>query len=163
MHYLITMNERIAKPVVKNKFWVVEDQGHRVATIQATVDGGFVYVHDEEREHIPSLKLLKQKYNIKFGSVSKVPKTETTTVYGYPVAGRAYNQVYDVQRKLPVYSKTPKSRSMFCAGYYLVKINQAWIEHFCPKNITVNRYPSLGPFKTEQAMKQKLKEQNAKS
>ena len=54
------MNERIAKPVVKNKFWVVEDQGHRVATIQATVDGGFVYVHDEEREHIPSLKLLKQ-------------------------------------------------------------------------------------------------------
>jgi hypothetical protein len=157
------MADRIAKPVVKDKFWVVEDHGTRVATIQATVDGGFVYVHDDEREHIPSLKVLKQKYNIKFGAASKPPKEETVTVYGYPIAGRSYNQVYDVQKKLPVYSKTPKSRSMFCAGYYLVKINQAWIEHFCPKNITLNRYSYLGPFKTEQAMKQSLKEQNAKS
>jgi hypothetical protein len=56
------MADRIAKPVVKDKFWVVEDHGTRVATIQATVDGGFVYVHDDEREHIPSLKVLKQKY-----------------------------------------------------------------------------------------------------
>jgi hypothetical protein len=157
------MADRIAKPVVKDKFWVVEDHGTRVATIQATVDGGFVYVHDDEREHIPSLKVLKQKYNIKFGAASKPPKEETVTVYGYPITGRSYNQVYDVQKKLPVYSKTAKSRSMFCAGYYLVKINQAWIEHFCPKNITLNRYPYLGPFKTEQAMKQSLKEQNAKS
>ena len=157
------MADRIAKPVVKDKFWVVEDHGTRVATIQATVDGGFVYVHDDEREHIPSLKLLKQKYNIKFGAASKPPKEETVTVYGYPITGRSYNQVYDVQKKLPVYSKTPKSRSMFCAGYYLVKINQAWIENFCPKSITLNRYSYLGPFKTEQAMKQCLKEQNAKS
>ena len=157
------MADRIAKPVVKDKFWVVEDHGTRVATIQATVDGGFVYVHDDEREHIPSLKVLKQKYNIKFGAASKPSKEETVTVYGYPITGRSYNQVYDVQKKLPVYSKTAKSRSMFCAGYYLVKINQAWIEHFCPKNITLNRYPYMGPFKTEQAMKQSLKEQNAKS
>ena len=107
--------------------------------------------------------VLKQKYNIKFSTTSKSTKVETTTVYGFPVTGRAYNQVYDVQRKLPVYSKTPKSRSMFCAGYYLIKINQAWIENFCPKNITLNRYPYLGPFKTEQIMKQCLKETNAKS
>lgn len=160
---MINMADKIAKPVVKDKFWVVEDQGHRVATIQATVDGGFVYVHDDEREHIPSLKVLKQKYNIKFGPASKPLKEETVTVYGYPISGRSYNQVYDVQKKLPVYSKTPKSRSMFCAGYYLVKINQAWIENFCPKNITLNRYPYLGPFKTEAEMKQHLKEQNAKS
>jgi len=157
------MADKIAKPVVKNKFWVVEDQGHRVATIQAKDDGGFVYVHDEEREHIPSLKLLKQKYNIQFGPALKSAKAEVSSVYGYPIHGRAYNQVYDVQRKLPVYSKTPKSRSMFCAGYYLVKINQAWIEHFCPKNITLNRYQYLGPFKNEIQMQQRLKEQNAKS
>jgi hypothetical protein len=87
---MINMADRIAKPVVKNKFWVVEDQGHRVATIQATVDGGFVYVHDDEREHIPSLKVLKQKYNIKFGAASKPPKEETVTVYGYPMTGRSY-------------------------------------------------------------------------
>ena len=160
---MINMADKIAKPVVKNKFWVVEDHGHRVATIQATVDGGFVYVHNEEREHIPSLKVLKQKYNIKFGNIDKSSKPEINTVYGFPVTGRAYNQVYDVQRKLPVYSKTTKSRSMFCAGYYLVQINQEWIEYFCPKNITLNRYPFLGPYKTDQEIKQHRKELYAKS
>jgi hypothetical protein len=44
------MNDLIAKPVVKNKFWIVEQSGSQVATIQAIDEaGGFAYVHDNER------------------------------------------------------------------------------------------------------------------
>ena len=50
------MTTPIAKPVVKNKFWVVENHGQKIATIQARDDGGFVYVHDELREFFPSVK-----------------------------------------------------------------------------------------------------------
>jgi hypothetical protein len=157
------MNERIAKPVVKNKFWVVEDHGQKIATIQAREDGGFVYVHDEQREFFPSVKNLKQKYNIKFGTPDKIRKENNKTVYGYPVNSKAYNQVWDIQRRLPIYSKTPKSKSLFCAGYYLIKLNCVWSETFCPKNITVGRYEYLGPFKTKEEMHKTLKEQICKN
>ncbi len=151
------MTERIAKPVVKNKFWVVEDGGEKVATIQATEDGGCVYVHNEKREHFPSVTLLKKQYNIKFNK-SKIPaKPKTKMVYGFPITGNAYNEVYDVQRKLAVFSKTPKSRSLHCAGYYIINMGHQWVDAFCPKNITLSRYEYCGPFTTETEMKKQLK------
>ena len=157
------MSELIAKPVIKNKFWVVEDSGNKVATIQARDDGGYAYVHAENREYFPSVKNLKQKYKIKFGSLER-PKVENSkTVYGYPVSGKAYNQVWDIQRRLPIYSKTLKSKNIFCPGYYLIKLHCTWIEHFCPKNITVGRYEYLGPFKTKDEMNKTLKAHTCKN
>lgn len=148
------MTERIAKPVVKNKFWVVEDQGEKVATIQAREDGGFVYVHDDQREYFPSVTVLKKKYNIRFGRAKALGHpVKENCVYGYPVASKVFNQVYDIKRKLPIYSKSLKSKSLYCAGYYLIKINQVWCLQFCPKNITLNRYQFQGPFRTEQEAK----------
>lgn len=146
------MNQPIAKPVIKDKFWVVEDRGQKIATIQAREDGGFVYVHDEHREFFASVKILKQKYQIKFGSAEKTIKENTKTVYGYPISGKSYNEVWDVQRRLPIYSKTAKSKSLFCAGYYLIKLNGFWVEHYCPKNITISRYEFCGPYRTKEEM-----------
>lgn len=157
------MTERIAKPVVKNKFWVVEDHGEKIATIQARDDGGFVYVHDEQREFFPSVKNLKQKYNIKFDLLERPKKENIKTVYGYPVTGKAHNQVWDVQRKLPIYSKTPKSKSLFCAGYYLIKLNGIWTKDFCPKNITLSRYDYIGPFSIKEDMHKTYKELQCKN
>lgn len=157
------MTERIAKPVVKNKFWVVEDHGQKIATIQARDDGGFVYVHDEQREFFPSVKNLKQKYNIKFDLLERPKKENIKTVYGYPVTGKAYNQVWDVQRKLPIYSKTSKSKSLFCAGYYLIKLNGIWTKDFCPKNITLSRYNYIGPFSIKEDMNKTYKELQCKN
>lgn len=151
------MSELVAKPIVKNKFWVVEDSGEKVATIQAT-NNGVVYVHDDQREHFSSVSVLKQKYNIKFGTAPKTTATLKNHVYGFPIKGRAYNQVWDVQRKIPVYTKTAKSRSFFCAGYYLIKLNDCWSVTFCPKNIALNRYQFVGPFQTEAEAEQSLKD-----
>lgn len=157
------MSELIAKPVIKNKFWVVEESGNKIATIQARDDGGYAYVHDEQREYFPSVKNLKQKYNIKFSNLEKPKKENIKVVYGYPVTGKAYNQVWDVQRRLPIYSKTSNSKSLFCAGYYLIKLNYTWVEHFCPKNITISRYEYHGPFKTKEEMHITFKELQCKS
>jgi hypothetical protein len=142
------MSEIIAKPVVKNKFWIVEEDGEQIATIQAIEDGGFVYVNDEARELFPTIKQLAEKYNIQM--VKHAPSNKTAAgnweVYGYPVGGRPHNVLYNVPRKLPVYTKTTKSRSYYCAGHYLIKLKDDWESHFCPKMITVNRYPTQGPF-----------------
>ena len=105
------MSELIATPVVKNKFWVVEDHGNKIATIQAREDGGYVYVHDDEREYFPTTKEIKKKLNIKFTQTSKIKEKTTKEVYGFPINGKSYNQVYDVKRKLPIYSKNSKSKN----------------------------------------------------
>lgn len=152
------MSELIATPVVKNKFWVVENHGTKIATIQARDDGGVVFVHDHEREYFPSVKILKAKYNIKFGSLKKPAKKQDNTVYGFPIIGKSFNEVFDVHRKLPMYSKTAKSKSFYCAGHYLVNFTGAWNQIFCPKNITLARYEFVGPFRSEKEMLKKLKE-----
>jgi hypothetical protein len=148
-----TLTDMIAKPVLKNKFWVVEDNGKKIATIQAT-DVGFVYVHNDEREKFPSIKGLSKKYNITFETVKfKPPKEDTHHCYGYPTSCKPHNQIYDVQRKLGIYTKTEKSRSLYCAGYFAIKYNDSWVSEYCPKNITINRYKFSGPFKTKDELK----------
>lgn len=138
----------LAKPVVKNKYWIVEDSGSKIATIQAIDEGGYAYVHDDQRERFDTIKMLSKKYNIHFDN-SKPPKPMVThDCYGFPASGKPYNQVWDVQRKLPIYSKNLKSKSLYCAGYYVVKFNNSWIREYSPKNITLARYEFFGPFKT---------------
>lgn len=142
------MSEIIAKPVVKNKFWIVEEDGEQIATIQAIEDGGYAYVHNERREVFPTIKLLAEKYRIHLAKSASAAKTAKGNweVHGFPVNGRPHNVLYNVPRRLPVYTKTNKSRSYYCAGYYLIKLKDEWESHFCPKLITVNRYPTQGPF-----------------
>jgi hypothetical protein len=156
------MNEIIAKPVVKNKFWIVESGGTKIATIQAVEEGGFVYVHDEQREMFPSIRMLTKKYNIEFVKAErpKKIKQDIYDVYGYPTPNQPNNEVLDVQRYLPIYTKGAKSKSFFCAGYYIIKFSNNWVRAYCPKLITLNRYEYQGPFKTQERMVEAMREAN---
>ena len=59
---LTSMNNLVAKTIIKNKYWVVEQSGNQVATIQAVENGGFVYVYNDQRETYASVKNIKSKY-----------------------------------------------------------------------------------------------------
>lgn len=152
----------IAKPVVKNKFWIVEQDGQKIATIQAIDEGGFSYVHDDQRELFPSIKLISKKYNIEFvkAEKAKAVKKDIYDVYNFPTPHKPHNEVLDVQRYLPIYTKTAKSKSFFCAGYYIIKYSNTWVKSYCPKLITLNRYEYQGPFKTQERMLESMKEAN---
>lgn len=152
------MTSIIAKPVIKNKYWIVEEDGHKIATIQAIDEGGFAYVHDQERERFPSIKLLSKKYNIVFDDSKPARPAPQHECYGFPCDVIPQNQVWDVKRQLPIYSKSAKSKSFFCAGYYVVKFNNTWITEFCPKNITVARYEYYGPYCTPEEQLAKYQE-----
>lgn len=157
------MSTLIATPVIKNKFWIVEESGNKVATVQAIENGEFVYVDSEHRAKYPSIKVLSTEHNIEFtktGSGKKSTAESTREIYGYPVEGRAYNAMWDVKHGFPVYTKINKSKSYFCAGYYLVKFTDVWVTAFCPKYIALNRYEHVGPFKTKEDMEAALNERN---
>jgi hypothetical protein len=147
----------LAKIIVKNKCWVVEDDGEKVGTIMTT-PAGVVYQHENKREQFASLKLLSDKYNI---IVDKTPPkriiTESNDVYGFPCEHKPNNILWDVKHKLPIYTKGSKSKSFFCAGYYIVKFNNGWVKSYCPKLITLNRYPFAGPYDTLEEMQERLR------
>jgi hypothetical protein len=148
------MSILIAKPIVKNKFWIVENSGRKVATIQAVDEGGGVaFVSGARREMFPSFNLLKRKYNIEISRLErKNLSTGLREIYGYPTDSKIFNAVYDLQKRIPVYTKSSKSKCFFCAGYYWIKMGDVWSEIFCPKLIAVNRYEHRGPFHTEQEL-----------
>ena len=77
-------------------------------------------------------------------------------VHGFPSSVAPYNSMYDVKRKLPLFTKSEKSKSLYAAGYYIIRFEKGWVKSFCPKLITVERYEYKGPFKTSIEMKQEL-------
>ena len=159
------MTELIARPVLKNKFWIVESHGNKVATIQAAEDGGFVYVHDDARERFATIKLLTKTYNVTFDKTAPKKEkaaTESHDVHGFPISHKPWNVLWDVKHQFPVYTKTSKSKSYYCAGYYVIKFNNGWVKSYCPKFITLNRYEFKGPFKTKAEMQEQLRLANGK-
>ena len=151
----------LARTIVKNKCWVVENDGTKVATILANESGnGVTLVHSdgEQRERFSSLKLLSDRYNIVIDKtkVAKVAK-ESHDVYSYPCENKPQNALWGVQHKLPVFTKGSKSKSFFCAGYYIIRFNFGWAKAYCPKLITLNRYPYQGPYFTKEEMQTQLR------
>ena len=146
-----------AKSIVKNKFWVVEQDGQQVATIQTSPDG-VSFVQDSTREKFVNLTSLKKKYNISISN-DRAPKRPGVTfeVSGYPCDHRPYNSLFNLTKKLPVFTKSKTSKSFYCAGHYLIQFSEDYVQSFCPKLITLNRYAFLGPFVTKAEMKEVAK------
>ena len=152
-----------AKTVLKNKFWIVEQQGEKIATIQAVEDGGFVYASSNERKRYPTIKLLSKERNVVFEEPAKKSKTIVEhEVHGYPTNCKPWNVLYDVKHHFPIYTKTSKSKSYYCAGHYIIRFNNGWVKSYCPKFITLNRYDYQGPFKTKEEMQERLRTANGK-
>lgn len=157
------MTELIAKPVLKNKYWIVEDRGTKIATIQAIEEGGFVYVQDTTRQKYNTIKLLSKEHNIVFDSnPKKEGKPSEYSVHDYPIKQKPWNALWDVKHQFPIFTKTSKSKSFYCAGYYLIKFNNGWVKAYCPKFITLNRYTFQGPYKTKEEMQEQLRIINGK-
>ena len=154
-----------AKPILDNKFWIIEEEGVRVGTLTKD-DDNFVFSSKGKVDFYKSESQLKKKFGKNF-LTAKITAPEdlqhSTDVQGYPTRGTPYNSMYDISRTLPLFTKSEKSKSVYCAGYYLVKFNVNWLKSFCPKLITIERNEYLGPFKTELEMKAALSNVNRTS
>ena len=60
-------------------------------------------------------------------------------------SAKPYNTVYNVQSRLPIYTKEPTSKSWYAAGWYEITINNKTTIEFCPKLILLERYFYRGP------------------
>ena len=134
-----------AKTLVKDKFWIVEQNGNKLGTLQKQADNGWIFLSKQQsKEVFHTQESLFTKFGFGMFDESNVKVQEVQTdnfdVHGYPCSQHPYNPMFDVQKQLPVYTKTPKSKSQFAAGYYIICFEKGWRKAYCPKMITLSRY-----------------------
>lgn len=137
-----------AKPIVKGEYWVITDGDKKVGNVVAEGSGFDVKIGNNI-EHYATTKQIEKKAHIEFEPVSKAGKTEPPFAVFPTLKNRVYNSVFDVKRKLHLFTETPKSKCYHAAGWFAVKQGDEYQSIFCPKYIFVQRYDYMGPFKTE--------------
>jgi hypothetical protein len=153
------MTEIHAKPIIENKFWIVEQDGEKIATLRKDEDNRFVMSSELGIRIYETKESLTKQFGQKFFTVKIVKESDTSLpneVHGYPTSIEPHNAMFDIRKKLPLFTKSSDSKSLYCAGYYCIKFEKGWVKSFCPKKITLERYDYQGPFKTELEMKQVL-------
>lgn len=143
-----------AKPVVKNKFWILQDDNGKIGTVEKN-RSGFVVRTKDHAEEFKTIKTIKNVTNIVFEDPAKKKKEFENQVNGFPTDVKPLNAVYNVQERLPLFTKKDKSKSWYAAGYYRVTINGVTEIMFCPKLILLQRYDYFGPVKTRDGFEYK--------
>lgn len=153
------MTDLHAKPIIDDKFWIVEKDGNRFATLRKDEDQRFVLSNEAGIKIYPNKESLTKQFGKDF-FIAKIVKekrdAEELEVHDFPTSTAPHNAMFDIKRKLPLFTKSGDSKSLYCAGYYTIKFEKGWVKSFCPKLITLQRYEYRGPFKTEIEMRQVL-------
>jgi hypothetical protein len=141
----------IAKPVIKDQFYILTQDDKKIGNIEATGDGFAVRINDKVMP-FKTIAMIRKQVDIEFSAVGNNTNREPASyqVQGYPTESRVYNPIWNVQHRLPLYTKSCQSRSWFAAGWYQVKQRRTWRIVQSPKLITLERYPYQGPFYTKE-------------
>lgn len=152
----MTNKTLIAKPVVKNQFWIVTDGKEKVGNVIA--DGsGFEVKLNGNKTHYKNTNIIKKITNIEFESNKKVDKsTHNLPFKVYPTTSKVYNSILDIKRKIHLFTTSPNSKCYHAAGWYVINQGNDPVVTFCPKYIFIQRYPYQGPFKSEEDAKKMI-------
>jgi hypothetical protein len=139
----------IAKPVIANQYWILHQDNQKVGNIEAC-DGGYQVKINNSISQYRTIDMAAQRAQIEFVPVDATADHKPDLVHGYPAAGRVHNAVWNIPLKLPLFTRSAKSKSWFAAGWYAVYRNRTWRVVQDPKLIALQRYQYRGPFQTEQ-------------
>lgn len=154
------MTDLHAKAIIENKFWIVEKDGEKIATLRKNEENRFVMSTELGIKIYDTKESLVKVFGKDFFVVKIVKEADNANpneVHGYVTSTAPHNAMYDIKKKLPLFTKSGDSKSLYCAGYYVIRFDKGWVKSFCPKLITLQRYQYQGPFHTEIEMKQVLR------
>ncbi len=144
----------VAKPIVKDQLWVVTNGQEKVGNVENTGQGYCVTLGNHQC-NFDSTNTINKLVAIEFQRPSAKKLTQTPPYAVWPTSSKTYNNMFDVKRRLHVYTKIRKSKCYYVAGWFKLLINNEWQTIFCPKYIFVQRYKYLGPYNTEQELESK--------
>jgi hypothetical protein len=146
----------LAKPVVKGQYWILKQDDEKVGNVMANGDGYALTINDSTRQY-KTIRMLEREANITFVKPAPPRTPDRNQVHGYATGCRVHNAIWDVKHRLPLFTKEPRSKSWFAAGWYRIKQHRSWQIMHNPKLILLERYPYQGPFHTkEQAHEQSV-------
>jgi hypothetical protein len=139
----------VAKPVIDKQFWILKKDDQKVGNIQATGTGYQITI-DNKVASYKTIPMLCRREHIEIEKPVETKAVPKNIVHGFEVSGKVYNPLWNVQLKLPLFTRDTKSKSWFAAGWYRVKQHRKWKIIENPKLITLERYAYQGPFKTKE-------------
>lgn len=142
------MSTLIAKPVIKNQYWIVTKGNEKVGNVIADSSGFDVKlngntIHFNNQTDITKTTKIRFQPMKSNKTIAQIPYPE------FPTTTKTYNNVFDIKRKLHLFTKTKKSKCYYAAGYYVMNQNGNKEVVFCPKYIFIQRYEYVGPYKTK--------------
>lgn len=152
-----------ANEILKNKFWIIEDNNdNKLGTLSKDADNRFMYSCDTGSYLYDNKTQVEKKLGGIIWNKTTISdsKSASKEIYGLPTSTVPFNEMYDVKRKFGLFTKSKKSKSLYCAGYFCIHFEKGWVKSFCPKLVTLEKYEYSGPFKTEMEMRSELSRVN---
>ena len=107
-----------AKTLVKDKFWIVEQNGEKLGTLQKQADNGWTFLSKKDQRqvfHTQESLFTRFGFNIFEDSDAKRPEEEIQLdnfdVHGFPCSQHPYNPMFDVQNNYQCTRRHPKARA----------------------------------------------------
>lgn len=142
------MSDLIAKPIIKNQYWVVTDGNQKIGNVIA--EGSKVNLKiNGVSQYFENTAELKKRTRIQFETLKTNRAKINLPLAEFPTTSRVYNSMLDIKRKLHLFTKTSKSKCYYAAGWFAINQQGIFEKIFCPKYIFIQRYAYHGPFKTE--------------
>lgn len=148
---------------ITDKSWlVITDKGQEnIGLLSVNNIGNYVLLSKEGRVKFADEDELKEFFNEDiFEKIvyAEHEESKESFVRGFPVD---FDDPYEADPEgkisdLPLYTKSRKSDVYHCAGYYCICYPKGWLQSFCPKLSTLDKYEYVGPFKTKMEMKSQL-------
>lgn len=145
----------LAKSVIKDKFWILEENAKRVGMMNFKDDNYVItlrrkdYVAHDNKE-LKTLGIEFVKRDLAHGGHLEV--------MGYPTDQEEVFNVKEIDG-FPTFTKKAASKSTHVAGWYGIKFKNGWVCTLCPRLTTVKTNTFVGPYKTKMDLKVVLGQQ----
>lgn len=137
-----------AKPVIANRYWILRKDNRKVGTVERDKSGFSVRI-DGKLSHYRTIPMMRKTAQIEFHPAIKTTKPPRDLVHGYDTGCRAFNGMWDIKRRLPLFTKSSRSKSWYAAGWFAIKQHRRWQIVRNPKLILLDRYAFRGPYMRE--------------
>lgn len=137
-----------AKPVIANRYWILRHQDRKIGEVEQDDQGVTVKIRDQ-MHHFKTIPMMRKRTNIEFEPAIKPSKAQKS-LYGFDPGCRSFNHLWNVKFRVPLFTKTEKSKSWFAAGWYRIQQGKKIKVIHNPKLILLERYKFQGPFHSKE-------------
>ena len=139
----------LAKSVIKDKFWILEENAKRVGMMNFTGEKYSININRKDYEATDDKGL--KKLGIEFVK-RDLAHGGHLEVMGYPTDREEVFNISEIEG-FPTFTKKADSKSIHVAGWYGIRFKNGWVTTLCPRLSTVKNNVHLGPFKTKMDLK----------